>query len=206
MRTCPKCNLIIDNDSAKFCRKCGTKLPDIQPIESSEPEIIAEPEQEFHQAQDYSNAIIEPQTDEYNELEAQSDSQSDSISFDVETTNEPVHEESLDQPEIVNISPVEDINNNLAEEQNYISVEPTNDQPVEESNNNLEEEQNCISVEPTNDQPAEVGAPIDTTEQNVEVSQYTPPTIDYAKAWKIIIASSIAILLGLVLWMLELSI
>jgi RNA polymerase subunit RPABC4/transcription elongation factor Spt4 len=57
MRTCPKCNLIIDNDSAKFCRKCGTKLPDIQPIESSEPEIIAEPEQEFHQAQEFQARI-----------------------------------------------------------------------------------------------------------------------------------------------------
>ena len=206
MRTCPRCNLSIDNDSAKFCRKCGTKLPDIQPLESNGPEIVAEPEQEFYQAPDYSNDIIEPQTEEYNEVESQSQSQPDSISFDVEATNDTIQNESLDQQEIVNISPVEDINNNLVEEQNYISVEPTNDQPVEESNNNLEEEQNCISVEPTNDQPAEVGAPIDTTEQNVEVSQYTPPTIDYAKAWKIIIACSISLLLGLVLWMLELSI
>ncbi|MBO7265322.1 MAG: zinc ribbon domain-containing protein [Alistipes sp.] len=180
MRTCPRCNLSIDNDSAKFCRKCGTKLPDIQPIESYGPEIVAEPEQEFYQAPDYSNDIIELQTEEYNEVESQS--QSDSISFDVEATNDTIQKESLDQQEIVNISPVEDINNNLAEEQNYISVEPTNDQP------------------------AEVGAPIDTTEQNVEVSQYTPPTIDYAKAWKIIIACSISLLLGLVLWMLELSI
>lgn len=28
MRTCPKCKCVIENDNAKFCRKCGTKLPE----------------------------------------------------------------------------------------------------------------------------------------------------------------------------------
>lgn len=28
MRSCPKCKCMIENDKAKFCRKCGTKLPE----------------------------------------------------------------------------------------------------------------------------------------------------------------------------------
>lgn len=27
MKTCPKCNFVIDNDNAKFCKKCGHPLP-----------------------------------------------------------------------------------------------------------------------------------------------------------------------------------
>lgn len=29
MKTCPKCGNIIENDNAKFCRKCGAKQPEI---------------------------------------------------------------------------------------------------------------------------------------------------------------------------------
>lgn len=28
MKTCPKCGYVIENDNAKFCKKCGTKLPE----------------------------------------------------------------------------------------------------------------------------------------------------------------------------------
>ena len=37
MRTCPKCKNVIDNDNAKFCKKCGCKL---KPISTKEQEKI----------------------------------------------------------------------------------------------------------------------------------------------------------------------
>lgn len=37
MRECPKCKLQIENDSARFCKKCGTKLPEIKPQEVERP-------------------------------------------------------------------------------------------------------------------------------------------------------------------------
>lgn len=29
MKTCPKCGFVIENDNAKFCKKCGAKQPEI---------------------------------------------------------------------------------------------------------------------------------------------------------------------------------
>lgn len=40
MRICPKCHYESDNDKALFCRKCGTRLPEIESEENTEnPEI-----------------------------------------------------------------------------------------------------------------------------------------------------------------------
>ena len=36
MRICPKCGFRIENDNALFCRKCGSKLPQIEPEEKLE--------------------------------------------------------------------------------------------------------------------------------------------------------------------------
>lgn len=43
MRTCPKCGLEIENDKAKFCKKCGTLLPAIPKREEDEPKPVTEP-------------------------------------------------------------------------------------------------------------------------------------------------------------------
>ena len=32
MRICPKCGFKIENDEAKFCKKCGSRLPAIEKI------------------------------------------------------------------------------------------------------------------------------------------------------------------------------
>lgn len=32
MRICPKCGFKIENDEAKFCKKCGSRLPEIEKI------------------------------------------------------------------------------------------------------------------------------------------------------------------------------
>ena len=37
MRSCPKCKNVIENDNAKFCKKCGCKL---KPIPTKEQEKI----------------------------------------------------------------------------------------------------------------------------------------------------------------------
>lgn len=40
MRRCPKCNAEITNDKAKYCKKCGTKLPPFEPQTNEENEDI----------------------------------------------------------------------------------------------------------------------------------------------------------------------
>lgn len=39
MKTCPKCGNIIENDNAKFCKKCGAKQPEIV-VEKHESTVI----------------------------------------------------------------------------------------------------------------------------------------------------------------------
>ena len=49
MKKCPKCNLMIENDSAKFCKKCGTNIEN-EPIimtEKSDEVIESDPEEEI---------------------------------------------------------------------------------------------------------------------------------------------------------------
>ena len=49
MKKCPKCNLMIENDSAKFCKKCGTNIEN-EPIimtENSDEVIESDPEEEI---------------------------------------------------------------------------------------------------------------------------------------------------------------
>ena len=36
MRKCPKCGSVIDNDNAKFCKKCGTKLEEPKVLKNTE--------------------------------------------------------------------------------------------------------------------------------------------------------------------------
>ena len=36
MRKCPKCGSVIDNDKAKFCKKCGTKLEEPKVLKNTE--------------------------------------------------------------------------------------------------------------------------------------------------------------------------
>lgn len=43
-RRCPKCKLEIENDAARFCKKCGTKLPEVQP------KRVEQPVEEIHTA------------------------------------------------------------------------------------------------------------------------------------------------------------
>lgn len=43
-RKCPKCKLEIENDAARFCKKCGTKLPEVQP------KRVEQPVEEIHAA------------------------------------------------------------------------------------------------------------------------------------------------------------
>lgn len=38
MKKCPKCNLLIDNDSARFCKKCGTNIENEPIIMTEKPE------------------------------------------------------------------------------------------------------------------------------------------------------------------------
>lgn len=40
MRKCPKCNAEITNDKAKYCKKCGTKLPPFEPQTNEENEDV----------------------------------------------------------------------------------------------------------------------------------------------------------------------
>lgn len=40
MRKCPKCNTEITNDKAKYCKKCGTKLPPFEPQTNEENEDV----------------------------------------------------------------------------------------------------------------------------------------------------------------------
>lgn len=40
MRRCPKCNAEITNDKAKYCKKCGTKLPPFEPQTNEENEDV----------------------------------------------------------------------------------------------------------------------------------------------------------------------
>ncbi len=40
MKKCPKCNLLIDNDSAKFCKKCGTNIENEQIVAFEHPEVV----------------------------------------------------------------------------------------------------------------------------------------------------------------------
>lgn len=40
MKKCPKCNLLIDNDSAKFCKKCGTNIENEPIIMTEKPEEV----------------------------------------------------------------------------------------------------------------------------------------------------------------------
>lgn len=49
MRKCPKCNSMIDNDSAKFCKKCGTNIEN-EPVimtENPDEDVEREPKEEF---------------------------------------------------------------------------------------------------------------------------------------------------------------
>lgn len=40
MRKCPKCNAEITNDKAKYCKKCGTKLPPFEPQTNEKDEDV----------------------------------------------------------------------------------------------------------------------------------------------------------------------
>ena len=40
MRRCPKCNAEITNDKAKYCKKCGTKLPPFEPQTNEKDEDV----------------------------------------------------------------------------------------------------------------------------------------------------------------------
>lgn len=40
MRKCPKCNTEITNDKAKYCKKCGTKLPPFEPQTNEEMRML----------------------------------------------------------------------------------------------------------------------------------------------------------------------
>lgn len=40
MRRCPKCNAEITNDKAKYCKRCGTKLPPFEPQTNEENEDV----------------------------------------------------------------------------------------------------------------------------------------------------------------------
>lgn len=40
MRKCPKCNTEITNDKAKYCKKCGTKLPPFEPQTNEKDEDV----------------------------------------------------------------------------------------------------------------------------------------------------------------------
>lgn len=40
MRKCPKCNAEITNDKAKYCKKCGTKLPPFEPQTNEKEEDV----------------------------------------------------------------------------------------------------------------------------------------------------------------------
>lgn len=40
MRKCPKCNTEITNDKAKYCKKCGTKLPPFEPQANEKDEDV----------------------------------------------------------------------------------------------------------------------------------------------------------------------
>ena len=40
MKKCPKCNAEITNDKAKYCKKCGTKLPPFEPQTNEKDEDV----------------------------------------------------------------------------------------------------------------------------------------------------------------------
>ena len=42
MRKCPKCGYVVENDMAKFCRKCGTNLPIAASIDEVRPTVRKE--------------------------------------------------------------------------------------------------------------------------------------------------------------------
>ena len=70
-RKCPKCKLEIENDAARFCKKCGTKLPEVQPkrveqpveevrtatVVVEEPSVVSTVEQEVEQGVEQDTGI-----------------------------------------------------------------------------------------------------------------------------------------------------
>ena len=60
MRICPKCGFRIENDNALFCRKCGSKLPQIEPEEKLEsPDYSQDTPQYGQDTPQYSKGPVE---------------------------------------------------------------------------------------------------------------------------------------------------
>ena len=191
MRTCPNCGLTIDNDNAKFCRKCGTRLPELQVVENIEPEITAEPEQlseinvetEVNVPSEYaiepdsiyvepnSYDTIEVEPEISNVIEVQTES-NDAILVESENSGVIVEESEHQTEEVISIAPSQEEYNDSNE--NIISV----------SYDSVEEQQ-----------PNESAA--EKIEQTPTTTQYTPSNVDYAKAWKFIISGCVILFLAL---------
>ena len=195
MRTCPNCNFIIDNDNAKFCRKCGTRLPELQVIQNIEPEIISEPEP----IAEHSDIDIVSEVNEYTEVAVQPESiyveteNNDTIELETEINN-PIEVET----ESNGVIEVESENCIVVQQESYsqaeevISVATSQEEQCESNDNFI-----SVSYENAEEQQAEESVVEVTAEQNPTTTQHTPSNIDYAKAWKFIISGCVIIFIAL---------